>query len=1061
MHSGPPAVSASQGEALMNRRVLAVLFTCLSVVFLVRPVAQSPESTDFAGMRWRLVGPNRAGRVWTVAGVPGDPAVYYLGTPAGGLWKSTSGGTTWTPASAGIPVTGIGVVSVAPSNPDIVYVGTGSNTIGGGVFRSIDAGATWQPAGLSDTKYITAMLIDPANPDVVIAGAGSGGNFGSMVFYNNNPSRSRGVYRTTDGGRTWAHTLFVDDRSGVVDLVSDPSRPAVVFASFAGGAPPGQPGPPIYRSDDRGATWERTSGTGLPADATSANIAVAPGTAGRRLYAITGARGARGLYRSDDGGATWALMTTRTASAGGHLYVDPRNPDLVYTMGTSMYRSTDGGRTLNAYKGAPGGDDATALWIDPANPRRMLLGADQGPAISVDGGVTWTPWYTVPNGEHYFVSTDNQFPYWVYAAQQDSGTVAIRSRSDFGAIRPNDWYPVSGYEQGHIFADPFDPRYVYSHGDGHAIVRFDRETGQSGPVYTPSAEDRFAPRPGMALSPKDPHWMFVGAQYVLASNDRVTWKRISPDLTVRPEAGGASQAAPAQPAGGRPAAGTIVALAPSALDVNLLWAGTSNGLVHVTRDGGKTWVNVSPPRLASEATLTLWSLEASPHDAGVAYAAAIDLSDRRAPCLFRTEDFGRTWTSIVQGLPGDVPTRVVREDPERASLLFAGTQAGMFVSFDRGGHWQPLQLNLPTVGVNDITLHGNDVVIATWGRGLWILDDVSPLRQAESARAGAEPAFLFAPATAVRVRWDNNRDTPLPPEVPTGQNPPDGAIIDYYLRADVRGPATLSIYDAQGRLVREFAATAPVAETAMPNVPEYWFKGPEVVATRAGMHRFVWDLRYATPPSLDYGADGNRATSTSYGIIAAAIKGQSPRQQPVGPLVLPGTYQVRLTVGGRTLTRDLVVKNDPRVSVTAQELEALLNAERSLAGGIAASHDAIERTRALRRLASERAVGAGTDDRVKAAVGAFDGAALGLIAGLARNRALAQHLAALEFADLGPTESTAAAIAGSCARADEAMGRYRLFVQQDLATLNAALRAVGLDVISTPAVDSGKACAVR
>ena len=1033
---------------LMNGLIFAVVILCSGALIEPSAAAQQPEAEFFAGMRWRLVGPFRAGRVSSVAGVPGRPAVYYIGTPAGGVWKSTSGGTTWVPISSAIPVTGIGVVAVAPSNPDIVYVGTGRNLLGNGMYKSDDAGATWQHVGLADTKYITALLIDPRDPNVVLAGAGSGGNFGTMVYYNNNPTPTRGVYRTTDGGRTWTHTLF----SSVVDLASDPAQPRVVFASLTAGPGRGEPGPPIYRSNDGGVTWKRLEAQGLPAGAASASIAVAPGTRSRRLYAIARGRAdGGGIFRSDDGGATWTLMTSRTASASGHIYVDPKNPDVVYTMGTSMYRSIDGGRSFESYKGAPGGDDPIALWIDPLDPQRMIMGADQGPTVTLDGGKTWTPWYTLPNGEFYFVSTDSQFPYWVYAAQQDSGTVAIRSRSDFGAIRPNDWYPVSGYEQGHIFADPFNPRFVYSHGGGHVIVRFDRETGQSGPVYTPRAQDRFGPRPGMEMSPKDPHWMFIGAQYVLASNDRVTWKQISPDLTVR-----ADQPAPASAPSGGAGGGTIVALAPSALDLNLLWAGTSNGLVHVTRDRGKTWTNVSPPRLSAESTLTLWSLEASSHDAGVAYATAIDLSDRHGPCIFRTSDFGKSWQIIVQGLPDAVPTRVVREDPRQANLLYAGTQAGIFVSFDRGANWQPLQLNLPTAAVNDITIHENDLVIATWGRALWILDDVTPLRQIEAVRSSADPAFLFPPSSVTRVRWSNNKDTPLPPEVPAGQNAPDGAIIDYYLRSAPSGPVTLSIHDARGGLVREFSSIAPEPDMTMPNVPMYWFKQPVVLATTAGAHRLIWDLRYPTPPSLNYGADGNPSYSTSYGIIAPAIISQSPRQQPIGSLVAPGNYQVRLTVGGPTLTRDLVVRNDPRVQITQQDLEAQLRLERALVEGITDSHDAIEQVRSLRQAASERAASAPRLTDVSKAAQAFDKAAVSVIGGLAANRALASQLSALQFADLKPTESTVAAVREKCAAAEQALKKFRQFLQNDLALLNAALEAAKLPSVPAPAAKVGE-----
>ncbi|HEX5474173.1 MAG TPA: hypothetical protein VFX12_05870 [Vicinamibacterales bacterium] len=1035
----------------------STLVTILSALFLAStPGAQQSDATYYAGMRWRLIGPNRAGQLADVAGVPGDPAVYYVATPGGGLWKTTDGGTVWTPTSPSVPSASIGVVRVAPSNPDVVYIGTGNTMIGTGVYRSDDAGATWHHAGLDATKYITAMLVDPRDPDVVLAGAGAGGNFGSMVYDNDDPNAARGVYRTSDGGRTWRHTLFLDAESAVVDLVFDPAQPHVVFATLTKGQG-GPAGPPLYRSEDEGATWTRLAGQGLPANARAANIAVAPGTSDRRLYGLVGGRRAGGLFRSDDGGTTWRLMTSRLASASGRLYVDPHSPDVVYTMGTSMYRSTDGGRTLASYKGAPGGDDDKALWIDPTNPRRMIMGADQGPTISVDGGRTWTPWYVLHNGEFYYVSTDNQFPYWIYSAQQDSGTVAIRSRSDYGAIRPNDWYPVSGYEEGHIFADPFDSRYVYTHGEGHAVVRFDRQTGQVGPVYTPRREDRFGPRPAMELSPKDPHWLLLGAQYVLATNDwGAAWRRISPDLTIRPS--GAPTLAPAA-AHSQPGGPTIVALAPSALDVNLLWAGTSNGLIHLTRDFGKTWTNVTPPDLAKASSLTLWSIEASRHDPGVAFATAIDVSDRHGPCIFRTRDFGRSWQTIVDGLPPDVPTRVVREDPERASLLYAGTQAGMYVSFDGGDRWQSLQLNLPTAAVNDITIHENDLVVATYGRALWVLDDVTPLRQLEAVRAGTGTAFLFQPETAMRVRWDNNKDTPLPPEVPSGENPPDGAIIDYYLRSDVTGPATLSILDRSGHDVREYTNTAPPPDETMPNVPMYWFKGPDVLPTTAGMHRFVWDLRYPTPPPLNYGSDGNPATSVSYGIIAPAIEGQSPRQQPIGPLALPGTYHVRLTVGGRAYTRDLVVENDPRVRVTAADLQAHLGWERGLAAGIATSHDAIEQVRALRAALTGRVAGASA--QVKTAADAFDNAAVQTIASLARNRDLAEHLASLEYADIRPNTSAVAALGESCRQADASLERYRQLIARDLASLNAALSAAHLDPLPAPAPPAGPACGTR
>jgi photosystem II stability/assembly factor-like uncharacterized protein len=1026
----------------MTRTVLVCL---LAALLQGAPAVQ--DAQYYAGMRWRSIGPNRAGRAWVVAGVSGDPAVYYLGTPAGALWKSTSGGTTWRAISDALPVTGVGALAVAASDPKVVYLGTGSNTLGAGVFRSGDAGATWSPAGLTDTKYVVALLVDPHDPNDVLAAAGSGGNFGSMVFYNNNPSAARGVYRSVDGGHTWKHTLALDPVVSIVDLVRDPSAPGIVFASVTGA--PHAPPAGVFVSRDGGDTWSRLTGDGLPRGPSAFNIAVAANTSARRLYALAGGRDGGGLYRSDDGGVSWVLATDRLASAGGHLYVDPRDPNVVYTMGTSVYRSTDGGHTLTAIKGAPGGDDPHAMWIDPQNPGRMIVGADQGPTITVDGGDTWTPWYVVPNGELYFVSTDNGFPYRVYAAQQDSGTVSILSRSDYGAIRPNDWFSVSGYEQGHIFADPLDARFVYSHGDGHRIVRFDRVTGQVVPVYTPSAQDRFGPRPGMDLSQKDPHWMFVGGQWVLASDDRVTWRKLSPDLTARPDAAET----------GRQATGTIVALAASPLNLDVLWVGTSNGLIHLTRDRGRTWTNVTPPILSGQPALTLWTMEASAHDPAVAYASAIDLSDRHGPCLLMTSDFGATWHEIVTGLPSDVPTRVVREDPERPALLYAGTQAGAYVSFDRGAHWTSLQLNLPRITVNDITVHGTDLAIATWGRGLWILDDVAPLRQMAAVRASAAPAFLFEPTPATRVRWDNNHDTPLPPEVPSGENPPDGAVIDYYLKS-AASRVTMSIRDSQDRLVRELTNEAPPASSRMPNVPDYWFAGPTMTDAAPGMHRLVWNLRYPAPPPLDYDRHGNPASSVSYGIIAPAVRGASPRQQPLGPMVLPGKYRVVLSVGGVSTSRELTVVNDPRSTASAQDLAIQLDAERGLAAAITRLHDGIEALRSLRDAARQRTAASQTP-QVQSGEAAFDRASAAAIDEMTADRSAVDQLSEVDQGDAAPTRSTTAAITATCGRAGTALEAYRRVIVIDLPALNRAISGAGLPPVAAPAPPATPPCQAK
>jgi hypothetical protein len=573
------------------------------------------------------------------------------------------------------------------------------------------------------------------------------------------------------------------------------------------------------------------------------------------------------------------------------------------------------------------------------------------------------------------------------------------------------------------------------------IVRFDRMTGQSGPVFTPAPDDRFGPRPGMDLSKKDPHWMFVGSQFVSASNDRVTWKRISPDLTARTD---------------RQGTGTITAIAASPLDVNLLWVGTQNGLVHVTRDMGKTWTNVSPPRLSSQSTLVVWSMEASSHDAGVAYVGAIDLSDTHGPSLFMTKDFGATWTEINNGLPADVPTRAVREDPVRSSLLYAATQRGVFVSFDRGGMWQPLQQNLPPVPVNDLTVHGDDLIAATWGRGLWALDNVTPLRQIADAQANTAPIFLYQPANAVRVRWDNNQDTPLPPEVPQGQNPPDGVAIDYEVKRDrslSEELVTISIHDAAGTLVREYNSTTP-PDTRMPNVPEYWFKKPVWPSGKAGMHRLVWDLRYTTPPSIDIDGRGMNSDTVSFGIIAPAIVGETSKQQPIGALVLPGQYEVRLTASGQTVRRMITVINDPRSEATAADLAAQFRLERALSEGIAATRAAINAVIVAR---SQAQMATNGHAELNTPAAAFDQAVTTTLAALATNRSLAGALPDLQFADMKPTESTIAAVEAVCARADAAFERYRTFVEKDLVAMNAALRAVNV-ALPSPSSVPASAC---
>jgi photosystem II stability/assembly factor-like uncharacterized protein len=953
---------------------------CLLRAAAAPPAQSQPvDPSNFAEMRWRLIGPYRAGNVYAVSGVPTDPRVYYAGMPEGGVWKTTDGGTVWTPIFDDQHVPSIGAVTVAPSNPNVVYVGTGdptgwSFTPGNGVYKSADAGHTWQHIGLEGTRYITSLIVDPRHDNVALVGA-----LGSQEFRQDTNS-NRGVYRTTDGGQTWRQTLYKDNHTGVSGITADYADPRFVYAAI---------GATIYKSTDEGATWHVTGTKGLPAEARGYYIAVASGTHGQRIYAEAESdrRDASGLYRSDDGGASWSLATAQILSAGGGpIYVDPKNPDVVYLMGTAMYRSTDGGHHVAAFKGSPGGDDFRDLWIDPLHPERMLAGVDQGPTITVDGGATWTPWYNVPNGQFYHVSTDNLFPYHVCAAQQDSGTACVLSRSDFGEIRDNDWYPVGGFEDSYIVTDPLDPRWIYVQGWYHVLRRYDREIGQMAVMYSPAPEDQFGPAPPLAFSPQDPHTMYMGAQYVLASSDGArTWRRISNDLTL-----GNDTVHHRRPP-------YIETLSPSTVSSGEIWVGTSNGLIQVTRDGGTSWTNVTPPDMPRNAGIGI--VDASHHDAGVAYASAEAFGDSH-PYIYRTSDFGKTWQVITAGLTDNASVRVVREDPADPNLLYAGTVMGAWVSFDRGDHWQSLQLNLPNTVVTDMVVHDNDLAISTYGRALWILDDLTPLRQARAVNAAV---YLFDPEKAYRLRWDNIEDTPLPPEVPTGQNPPEGAIIDYYLETAATGPITLSVYDDQGQLVRQYSSVAPPPDTVQPNIAAYWLAPPVVLPTTAGMHRVAWDLRYPEPSVINYSYFGDLLDYREFTLNTHAVKGTTPRVQPTGPLVVPGTYRIALSVGGQTYTRSLAVENDPRESISQAALDAHLRLERQMMSGLAVSFTEFGRLRQR-----------GTSDSAAVLADSAFGPA---------NRDLTRHLEDMESGDVDPTPSDVAAVTADCDKIDRALAR--------------------------------------
>jgi photosystem II stability/assembly factor-like uncharacterized protein len=1071
-------------------RAVVVLFAATVMVVLGTLHAQQMNPSYFAEMRWRSIGPPRSGYVSAPAGVPGDPTTYYAGMPEGGVWKTTNGGTTWRPIFDEVHIASVGAVAVAPSDPKIVYVGTGNQTgwsfsVGKGAFKSTDAGKTWTSIGLSASQYIGGIVVDPRNADVVLVaaigprGAGRGGAgraaAPSPVTAATDIAAERGVYRSTDGGRTWTRVLPTDGSSGASDVYMDYRDPQIVYALLGAGGFPGAPQPAAspgtgaYKSTDGGVTWRPVSGRGLPDGARISAFAVASGTHGRRLYAVagTGGRGGgggRGLYRSDDGGDSWTFGTRQLASAGGKMYADPQNPDVVYLMGTAIYKSTDAGQHVAAFWGAPSGADPRFLWIDPTNSKRMFAGVDQGAAISVDGGESWTPYYGLPNGQFYRVSTDYDFPYHVCGPQQDSGTACVVSRSDFGVIRPNDWYSAAGFENGFLIADPLDKRYMYTQGWYHVLRRFDRTTNQVIVLYQPTADERFGGAPPLAFSPRDPQTMYMAAQHVLASTDRgLTWRTISPDLAAPPGGPPPDAGAPAGGVGAPAPGGSITTLALSPVTAGVMWVGASTGLIHVTRDNGKTWTNVTPPNLPPT---SINVIDASHASAGTAYAAL--LSRDSHPHIYRTSDYGTSWQEISNGLTDGEIARVVREDPADPNLLYAGTVTSVWVSFDRGDHWQSLQLNLPATVVSDLTVHENDLVASTYGRGFWILDDVSPLRQIRAAMASNAPAFLFKPAPASRARWDNTQDTPLPPEMKAGDNPPEGATLDYYLAAPASGTVTLTITDSAGRPIREYSNVAPPPDTTMANVPEYWLAPPLVMPTTAGMHRVAWDLRYPDPPALNFGYNGNMLDYREYTLSWHALPGLTPRSTLVGPMVLPGTYTAKLTVNGRSYSQPITVVQDPRVPVSAAALSAQFQLEQRMVAGIAATYHAYNYVQELRAALSARtkdSSGNAAASQIATAGQTLDAALAPLISGPAgfgiAHRDLGRRLNDQLVADAEPTASVVAGVDGPCRAIDTALDTLRRLQSTNVAELNALLTRASLGALPAWTPPAAPACGPR
>ena len=1036
-------------------------FAMLSAISTILPVdAQEVSPSLYSGLRWRLIGPHRGGRVSCVAGVPEQPNVYYFGAPGGGVWKTTDGGRVWSPIFDAPHVASIGALVVAPSNPNIIYVGTGEQTQGNGVYKSTDAGATWTHVGLTETHTITGMVVDPGNPDVVLVAVA--GDFAS--------GDNRGVFKTSDGGKSWKKVLFKGKETRAADITAALDTPNVLYAAVgrvpSGPPPTGRPADTpkqnafIYKSVDEGATWTEVGGKGLPdAPMGRVGVAVAPGSQGNTVFAIA----TQGLFRSEDGGATWTQTTKDPRIEGSgyfsRVFVDPRNPQIVYGAQSSMYRSLDGGKTFAAFAGAPSGDDFHVLWINPLNTQHMIFGVDQGAIISVDGGATWSSWYNQPTGQFYHVSTDNTFPYHVYAAQQDSGTAGVASRSDFGEITVREWSPTGGWEFSHITADPLNHNILYAGGWFGSVLRSDKTTGQIAYVFIQSQKYRTANMAPLVFSPQDPHVLYLGAQYVLATTDGgMNWKEISPDLTQKQEP--QPEADPPAPGGNRPA--TITTLGVSHVKAGEIWAGTSNGLIQVTRDG-HTWENVTPSELPSRAGVRM--VEASRHDAAEAYAVVAKPMDSH-PLIYRTRDFGKSWQLIVSGISDNMTASVVREDPVRKGLLYAGTGDAMYVSFDDGDHWQSLQLNLPAATVTDLDVHGDDLVASTFGRALWVLDDVTPLRQI-SRNTAQELVHLFRPQQATRVHWDTNQDTPLPIETPAAKNPPDGAVIDYYLKSPPAEEIKLAIYDAQNSLVREYSSVAPAQDKLPYNVPDYWLAAPAALPKAAGLNRFVWDLHYPVPKTLPYSYYGNLLDYVEYTQNDHAIPGETPHDQVQGALALSGKYSLVLTVGAQTHRQELIIVPDPRVQASQADLIEQFNLSKSVAAQMSATYDTYYQTLVLREAIADRqkALAGNADAKATAdAMKALDDKVAAVQEGKPAepgigplNRELARMAVMLENGDARPATLLLQVTDEHCRQLAQRLAQWQES-NQSIPALNAQLKKYNLaplpvatDIVATPA----------
>jgi photosystem II stability/assembly factor-like uncharacterized protein len=1005
-----------------------------------------------------MIGPYRGGRTRAATGVANQPNVFYIGQVNGGVWKSDDYGRTWNPIFDHESTQSIGAIAVAPSDPNIIYVGSGEGlhrpdlSVGNGIYKSTDAGKTWTHLGLPDAQQVPALAVDPRDPNRV---------FAAVLGHPYGPSEERGVYRSTDGGKTWQKVISKDQNTGGCNVEIDPSNPDVVYASmwearegpWEDGNEFNGSGGGLFKSTDGGSTWHPLT-NGLPKDLSQIYVAIAPSDT-KRLYAtLASASGKLNVYRSDDAGDSWAKITDDPRPAGriggGDLpqpRVDPKNPDIVYVASTVTMRSADGGKTWTSFRGAPGGDDYQNLWINPNDGNTILLVSDQGAIVTVNGGASWSSWYNQPTAQLYHAITTNTFPYKVCAGQQESGSVCISSRGNDGEITFRDWHPVGVIEYGYVAPDPLDPDVIYGAGRSE-VSRYHMSTGELQdvtPIPVRDAKYRTNRTEPIIFSPEDPHTLYYATNVLFkTTNGGMSWETISRDLT-RENPGAPQSVGTLFNKGMEKQRGVIYALAPSVKDINTLWAGTDDGLIWITRDGGKNWSNITPKELTAWSKVT--QISASHFDEQTAYASVsrFRINDTH-PYIYRTRDGGKSWQLITSGLPDFGAVDTVREDPVRKGLLFAGTENAVWVSFDAGDHWQSLQLNLPHTSMRDLWIHQDDLILATHGRAFWILDDMAPLREASAALATS--VHLFKPTAAYRVQRNINTDTPLPPDEPTAQNPPDGAALDYFLPADASA-VTLEILDAQGKLVRRYSSAdkPEVREEELRKqlIPLYWVRKWRQLPAAAGMHRWIWDLHYPAP------------TTNRHDYPIAAIPHDTPRY-PLGPTVLPGRYTVRLTVDGKSLSEPFTVKMDPRIKTPAAGLLKKFRVETRLASLVSESSLAMMQAGAIHdRLENLNAQANAPKDaiealrkKLEALVGAQGGffappppeATISRVSGQAGNLYLQ-----VWQADAEPTSTLMEALAATERDSAGVLKRWAEFKNSDLPGFNGVLRGAKMPEI--------------